>query len=52
MEKEKCECCGKESDNVHLTCLETNFIIRKLWLCESCYEKYEKPFKNERKGGI
>lgn len=47
MEKRKCEECGELKENVHLTCLETNCIMRRVWLCEKCYEKYEKPFKKE-----
>lgn len=48
MIKRKCDRCGKNRKNVHLTCVETLGKLEKLHLCEKCYEKLEKPFKSKR----
>lgn len=41
----KCDKCHKARREVHLTCAET---LGKLYLCEKCHDKLDKPFKNKR----
>ena len=46
MEKRKCELCLELKEEVHMTCLEEFGTLKKLYLCEKCYDKVSKPFKD------
>lgn len=49
LKSQQCDECGKSNEMVALTIIETKEGIKKMWLCEKCYEKYEKPFKRKKK---
>lgn len=41
----KCAECGNYNAIVSLTCIEIMGQKKRVWLCERCHDKYEKPFK-------
>lgn len=48
----KCDGCIKERKNVHMTCIEFLGKPVKLNLCERCYEKTEKTYKEKSNGKL
>lgn len=45
MGKRKCDECGKLSQFVFMSIIEEDGSIRYVHLCEKCFRKHEKPFK-------
>lgn len=45
MKKQKCDICGELEQFVFMIIKDENGCAKYLHLCENCFRKHEKPFK-------
>lgn len=48
----KCEECGKESEIVLSTCVETSGTKKIVKVCEACYDKMQNPYKERESKNV